>query len=130
MEKLTTQEASELFKTILEDYANGLDDSGKEAAKMLEYVSLFELSKQCTRCNDILPESEFRTDNSKTGNIGAWCITCDRENNRERRSFKHKPIKALEITLKKLQSISISDTRESKFLWELAWKHVRRIKNG
>jgi hypothetical protein len=129
MDKLTTQEASELFKTILEDYANGLDDSGKEAAKMLEYVSLFEICKQCTRCGDILPESKFRTDNNKKSSKGAWCLVCDKENSRERRSFKHKPIRALEITLSKIQKVSVADTRESRFLWNLAWKHVGRIKN-
>lgn len=130
MQKLSSQEAAELFKTILEDYANGLNDSGEEAAKMLEYVSLFELSKQCTRCGDILPESDFRTDSRRAGSKGTWCLTCDKENSRERRSFKHKPIKALEITLKKLQEVSISNTRENKFLWELVWKTVGRIKNG
>jgi hypothetical protein len=71
----------------------------------------------------------MRKDNRREGGLGCWCKTCDREDNKMRRSMKHKPTKALEISLKKLEKLAMKDLREISFQWGLVWKNIERIKN-
>ena len=127
--KLTLQQENEFLRNTVEQYAAGLDDIGVQANDTIQQLALYEISKQCTRCNDIVSESEMRRD--KRRKVGSWCKQCDREDSRERRSLKHKPVKALQIALKKLQILTAEDTREITFQWKLVWKNLDRMeKNG
>jgi len=123
--KLTLQQENELLRTALENYASGLNDLGKNATNTIQQIALYEISKQCTRCSDIVAESEMRIDRRRK--TGSWCKQCDREDSRERRSLKHKPVKAIQISLKKLQVLTAEDTREINFQWKLVWKNLNRL---
>lgn len=127
MEKLSPQQKLDIVSNTLEQYASGLDDSGKEAQEIFKMLSMYEDIFQCTRCNNLVPESEMRKD-KKRSTVHSWCKECDKEDSRIRRSLKHKPLKALEISLKKLEKLTMSDARELSFQWRLIWRNVDRLK--
>ena len=62
------------------------------------------------------------------GRLTTWCKICSKEYNKIRRSMKHKPLKALELALKRVEKLPLSDMREIRFQWSLVWKNIKRLK--
>lgn len=129
MEQLSPQQKLDIVTSTLEQYASGLDDSGKEAQEIFKMLSMYEEIFQCSRCNNLVPEKNMRKD-KRRNSPHSWCKECDKEDARTRRSLKHKPLKALEISLKKLEKLTITDTRELRFQWSLIWKNINRLKEN
>ena len=125
MKDISLQDEINMLRKSLEFYAGGLVDNGEEATSMIQYLDLHERSTQCSRCEEVVLEADMR---KNKGRLTTWCKVCAREYNKIRRSMKHKPIKALEIALKRLEKLPLSDMRELKFQWSLVWKNIKRLK--
>ena len=125
MKDLSLQDEINMLRKSLETYAAGLEDKGEEASSMIQYLDLHERSIQCSRCSEVVLNADMKKDK---GRLTTWCKICSKEYNKIRRSMKHKPLKALELALKRVEKLPLSDMREIRFQWSLVWKNIKRLK--